>query len=188
MQEWFEAAYARDTFWKGEPGDLVFEHDRICKLIDACHVLFKNKYRSTDQPDYDPARHSFPDNSLNRVILIASRINDWNEFPYLLNCNEWEEPRLVLQDFFQYLSIHEWKSELNLWLQAGLSKESVFDITKPERILPVCLHLRKLVEAASLIHIMELDGGKETQVEEGANEITAEDDDRKQNSTGLLLH
>ena len=81
LQKWFEAAYARDTFWKGEPHFLIFQHERICNLIDVCHVLFKNKYGSSDQPDYDPSRHSFPDNPLKRIKLIASRINDWNEFP-----------------------------------------------------------------------------------------------------------
>ena len=124
----------------------------------------------------DDGFRKFPDDPLARIKSIASRMNDWNEFPILLNCIELDDPYIILQDFFEYLSIHEWKAELNIWLQAGLSKQTICFISKPERLLPVCFHLQKLVEAASLINIMELEGGKEMQVEESSNDNIAEEE------------
>lgn len=169
LKDWFEATFAKDTYWEGEPGGLVFQHHLICKLIHAAHLVYLEKFKLHEHASADFNRHTFPKDPLGKIAGIASKIHDWNDFPCLLNYNDLDDPYYIFKDFFDYLSIEEWEAELSCWLQASLSKQSIFSLSKPERFPSIMLHLQKLIEAVSLIHIMEGDGGKDDKEDDEEN-------------------
>jgi len=77
-------------------------------------------------------------------------------FPRMLSLKEYSDPYVVFKRFFKFLSLAEWKRELNDILEYALVTTSFWDAGIEANSLSIFIHLTKLVEAVHLIDVREI--------------------------------
>jgi len=74
----------------------------------------------------------------------------------MLSLKEYSDPYVVFKRFFKFLSLAEWKRELNDILEYALVTTSFWDAGIEANSLSIFIHLTKLVEAVQLIDVREI--------------------------------
>lgn len=134
---------------KINPGDLLYDFKILESVINAAYIINKKKKKSSIIVKKE---ESFNPN------LFCGRQTDfilWRHFPRNLSFKEYANPYLTFKRFFNYLSLAEWKQELNDLLEYALVETSMYEGGIYKDILSLYFHLIKLVEAAHLIDVRE---------------------------------
>ncbi|HTQ28161.1 MAG TPA: hypothetical protein VMI35_08540 [Puia sp.] len=132
FRESCQSALSQNYAWKeGCPGNLLFLHERLEMLLEACYLIYVQK--SGSKKKWLPLKKKY----FKKLAL-----------PCPLSMQELDNPYLVLESFFSYRGLREWKQDMHEWLEAGLSNQTVSEIIEPESLLPYCRYMEKLVAAA----------------------------------------
>jgi hypothetical protein len=154
-----KAAGSRYCWREEDPGSLLYFQQKMTDLMKAAHSLAKTGGNS--RPGFERAR-LVPD-LLDRETLDPSLYSDkragnsaWSLFPRFLSGREFIDPYRAFRTFFAKKSIKTWKKDLKEIIFYALSphdsKEDLMDFD----FLRINLSLQKLVEAAHLIWIREI--------------------------------
>ena len=144
------AAWSNRIWRKKNPGDLLYDFKLLESVINAAYLLNKEKKKS-------PLRIG-SDNAFNPNLYCGWHhgLTEWDYFPRMLTFKEYANPYVVFKRFFKFLSLAEWKRELNDILEYALVNTSFSDIGLEFNTLQIIIHLTKLVEAVHLIDVREI--------------------------------
>lgn len=135
---------------KKNPGDVLFDFKILESVINAAFLLNKEKRKSPLSINkdnlFDP----------NLYCSWHAGLSEWDFFPRMLSLKEYINPYLVFKRFFKYLTLAEWKRELQDLVDYALARTSLWEAGLDFDTLPIFLHLTKLVEAAHLIDVREI--------------------------------
>lgn len=137
-------AASTSRIWRREnPGDLLHYIKLYESVIDAAYLINKDK-RKTE--------------IINPKLEMGwdSGSSGWDSFPRHLSFKEFSNPYLVFKRFFKYLPLYQWKKELRYLLDYALTRPSLFEAGIEMDTLSTYIHLTKLIEAAHLIDIHEI--------------------------------
>lgn len=151
LQSMMLAAYSSRTWRKNNPGDLLYYCKLYESLINAAYLI--NKGGRTSQLSITKHNVFQPHLFLGQY----SGNTGWDCFPRSLSFREFVNPFLVFHRFFSYLSIAEWKKVLRYLLDYALTSPGLFEAGIEMDTLSVYLRLTKLIEAAHLIFVREID-------------------------------
>jgi len=130
------AAMNEEYVWEtGSPGNCLYYFSRLELLIECCYLVKIKTLPKTFKGRKNPLPKKLP------VKML----------PIPLTGSEFRHPLRIIESFFQYASIQEWKRQLLIWVENALSRSSVKDELPPETLLPFAKHLHKLVYAAYLL-------------------------------------
>lgn len=121
--------------WTKSPGELLFIHCRLEKLVEACYLLISSSEKK----------------GISKACVLNSTALNANSIPTLLTFEEYQNPIIVIKSIFKSISLKEWKQSLSLWLEASLSNYSIVEIEIPENIFGFPFHLSRLIDAASIV-------------------------------------
>jgi hypothetical protein len=150
IKDALRAASGKHIWRKINPGDLLYDFKMIESVINAAYVINKEKKKS---PIIITKENSFNPN------LFCGWQADfilWRHFSRILSFKEYANPYLIFKRFFKYLSLAEWKRELNDLLEYALVETSMYEAGIYKDVLSLYFHLIKLVEAAHLIDVREI--------------------------------
>ena len=135
------AALSEKYSWKqGSPGNLLYFYERLEKLVEACFLIFSRSKKKKKLPKkLKPA--------------AFKKVLNHPNLPCSLSADEMSDPFLVIQSFFEFHSIKEWKQDLYAWMEAGLSDYTVLENMEAKDILPYHHHLQKLLDACWYISL-----------------------------------
>jgi hypothetical protein len=111
------------------------------KLIESCYLIYRKR-------------------GFNKKVAKKIKQDDWEkdkdhlELPSSLSSEEFINPRIVINDFFEKYSLLEWKQFIHSWMEAGLSNYSVLENIKGKDVLPYVYGMEKLVEASYRIVVL----------------------------------
>lgn len=144
LKKLFEAASSNKIWSKENPGDLLYEFTLLESVINSAHLLVTDKkYRIG--PDLQ-ANNFFDPSS---CLLTET---NWNNFPRLLSFREFSNPYETFKHFFKYVSLTEWKQELQFLVDHALVNYSLFEAGIEMNTLFNYFQLTKLIEAAHIIN------------------------------------
>jgi len=135
---------------KKNPGDLLYDFKILESVVNATYLLNKEKKKS-------PLRIG-KDNAFNPNLFCGwhAEMTEWDFFPRMLSFKEYSDPYVVFKRFFKFLSLAEWKRELNDILEYALVTTNFWDAGIETNSLSIFIHLTKLVEAVHLIDVREI--------------------------------
>jgi hypothetical protein len=135
FQDSCKTALSDKYTWKdGSPGSLLFFYEQLELLIEACFLIYNKKgFKKRVLKKSKSAR--------------KKKLTKYPDFPCSLNLEEYMNPLIVIEDFFDQRSLLEWKQSLHSWTEAALSNFSVLENINPEDLLPYCFGIEKMLEA-----------------------------------------
>lgn len=155
-----QAANSVKLWKKEEPASLLYFQKKMEDLINTAHFLAsrekgrKNKKSKavieaavTEEEQIDPGFY------LNKHLGQ----HQWEAFPRSLSKKEFLNPFLAFEHFFQYRSLKEWHKDLKEIIFYALSPHSCAEDCVDFEFLKINELLQKLVEAAHLIWVREID-------------------------------
>ncbi len=155
-----QAANSVKLWKKEEPASLLYFQKKMEDLINTVHILVsKDKGRKskkskavidrpvTDEEQIDPGYYL----NKHRGQL------QWEAFPRSLSKKEFLDPFLAFEHFFQYRTLKEWQKDLREIVFYALSPHSCAEDCVDFEFLKINELLQKLVEAAHLIWVREID-------------------------------
>jgi hypothetical protein len=144
------AATSSRIWRKHNPGDLLHDFKMMESVINAAYLMNKaNKTFPLDikkESSFDP----------NLFCGWHTKFTQWDYFPRVLSFKEYVNPYLTFKRFFKFLSLQAWKLELQDLLEYSLVTTSLTQAGIEKDMLPLYFHLSKLVEAAHLIDVREI--------------------------------
>jgi hypothetical protein len=87
---------------------------------------------------------------------IKTYLSEWDYLPRFLSMKEYVNPYLAFKKFFKYQDLEKWKEDLHEILDYALVKDNFFNAGIEIDIFSIYFHLSKLVEAAHLIDVREV--------------------------------
>jgi hypothetical protein len=130
-----QAALSVRYTWKdGSPGRLLYFHEQLEILVEACFLIYHKK--------------GFKKRVLKRSKSAGSKkLIKYPNLPCSLTLEENMNPLVVIKDFFDQSNLLEWKRSLHAWMEAALSNFSVLENINPEDLLPYRVGIEKILEA-----------------------------------------
>src|SRR6185503_19627351 len=136
------AANSTKMYNKDAPGDLLFHMRLFESLINAAYLINQEKRKSPlEIPNYGLFNP-------NLYRGWGKDTTDWDFLPRTLSLKEYKNPYVVIKRFFKFLSLEEWKRQLNDILEYALGKDTLFEAGVYIDSLSIYLHMTKLIEAA----------------------------------------
>lgn len=135
------------VYKKLEPSSVLHEFRIINSVINAAYFINHQKKKG-------PIDFSFGD--LLDTCYYSEGIKktvDWDCFPRTLTIKEYKDPYVIFKRFFKYQSLEKWRREIQAIIERVLSSYTG-DLSL--KLLPVYLHLVKLMEAIHLINVREI--------------------------------
>ncbi|MGN6294795.1 MAG: hypothetical protein ACTHMV_18745 [Chitinophagaceae bacterium] len=121
--------------WPGiSPGSLLKFIEDIEQLMEAAFLIWNDK-----------------DSDLEKKLNSESSYISVEDLPIHLNSSEYKQPFFVLEFFFTFQNINQWKSILHEWLHASLSLMTITEISNNTSCLFFQNSLKKLIEGLWLI-------------------------------------
>lgn len=150
IRDVLKAACSNHIWKKENPGELLYEFQKLESIINAAYLLNKEKKKSP--------LNIRKDNLFNPNLYCGWQGNstEWDFFPRLLSFKEYSNPYLTFKRFFKYLPLSDWKQELKDLMEYALVQTSFSEAGIEKDILSMYFHLTKLVEAAHLIDVREI--------------------------------
>jgi hypothetical protein len=145
------AASSDRIYNKRNPGDLLFNLGQLESVINAAHILNKEKKRSPLSIEIN----SVFDPNLFRGWL-GGDLTDWDYFPRMLSLKEYKNPYVVFKRFFKFQDLAAWKEDLRTISEYALVKTSLSEACIDMDTLSIYCYLTKLIEAAHLIDVREV--------------------------------
>lgn len=144
------AASSANVCSKSNPGNVLYRFERLESVINAAYLLNREKKQSPldigKEDVFNP----------NLYCGWQADLSEWDFFPRILTLKEYINPYLVFKRFFKYHQLAEWKKELQDLLQYALITDNLFEVGLFVDTLSSYFHLTKLVEAAHLIDVREI--------------------------------
>ncbi len=150
LSSFFNAAFADAAFDDEETSctpnisRLLHCQNNLQRLLDAAHLLHQHlPHRATPYRPcvFKQLKHVYP------------LLNDWDDFPSHLHPHEWCNPETVLEEFFSFQSIDEWKNAVSGLLESALGEGSPFTAMSEKQLGFIVLMLHRLQDAVWLLHI-----------------------------------
>lgn len=139
--------YRDKIYNKTTPSTLLVDFQILELLINAAYLINKKRKKS---PIMIMDNEAFNKN----LYCKNSGSCEWDLFPRFLSLKEYKNPYKVFKDFFKYRELDEWKQDLEEILSSTLSKYADYAELNVH-VLPMYIHLMKLIEAAHLIDVRE---------------------------------
>lgn len=127
---------------KKPPGYFLQNLEQIEAIINAASLINKENVNL----------HKSKPRSQSNGKQVQEQSMDWNSFPRSLSTKEYNNPHLVIRNFFRYLKLSEWKQCLKSILELSLTEDNIRGSMLEINTLSIYLHLTKLVESVYLIH------------------------------------
>jgi hypothetical protein len=133
-----QAALAEEYNWKqGSPGNLVYLYERLEMFLEA-YYLIKNK-------QHKKVRH--------KKVTKSIKIDfEKSVLPCPLSLEELQDPDGIINQFFDFNRLEEWKRLTHLWMESGISNFSIADNLQPDELLTYYQHIEKLIYAGYWIN------------------------------------
>lgn len=142
-----KAALSGKYSWKeGSPGNLLYFFEQLEGLVEACFLIYNKK--------------GFKKQVLKRAVTQSGKKAVIPELPCSLSLEEYMNPLIVIEDFFDKQSLFDRKRALHSWMEAGLSDFSVLENIKSDELLPYRDGMEKLLEASYRIVLSTNKKGK----------------------------
>ncbi|MBO9618540.1 MAG: hypothetical protein J7539_05830 [Niabella sp.] len=141
------AAGSNKVYNKEEPAYMLGIFKAITSAMLAAHELQKQKQCSSLK--ITPAQYMDKRLYARPGVVCA----EWEWLPHALTAKEYENPYTVFKHFFKYKDMATWRKDINQILDYALSRDTADCV--PD-LLPLYLHLPKLMEAAHLIDVREV--------------------------------
>jgi len=141
-----QASLSEKYIWdEGIPGNLLYVYEQFEKLVESCYLIYREKgfKKKVEKKGKE---------------YVWDKSADHPELPSSLSSEEFMNPRIVINDFFEEYSLLEWKKFIHSWMEAGLSNFSVLENIKSKELLPYVYGMEKLLEAS--YRIVVLSAGK----------------------------
>lgn len=144
------AACSDKIYNKDSPGDLLLQFEFIESVINAAYLI-------NEEGKESPIKIEKKD-VLNPNLYCSwhKDLTEWDFFPRVLSLEEYINPYLVFRHFFERKALPEWKRELKEILDYALARDSLFEAGMAIDPLSTYLYLSKLMEAAHLIDVREI--------------------------------
>lgn len=156
IDSWFKAI-PKNSYWKkDEPGRLLHFYERFGCLVEAVSLI----HQSGNQPKEAILilKEDGPKIDLmNPAYFAGSHVNNdnWDFFPKNLSRNEYINPYLAIDKFFNYQSLPEWRDTLyELLYNAFTNHPEVEDLD----LLAIYKLVAKLIEGVHLIEVRRING------------------------------
>jgi len=144
------AAHSNDIWNKSSPGDLLYYLKLLESVINAAFLINKHKKHSplniSERDIFNP----------NLYFGGHGGATEWGCFPRALSLEEYQDPYLAFRAFFKFMTLDQWKEELTEISECALVNMSLTEGGVEIDTLPLYIHLTKLVEAAHLIDVREI--------------------------------
>ncbi|RFM26995.1 hypothetical protein [Deminuibacter soli] len=149
-------AYTKGIWQKRCPANVLFSFEQLEGLINAAYLIDKENKNGQLKIQRSEA---FNPNLFRGWI---GRLSDWDYFPRSLSFKEYTNPYLVFKRFFKYRELGDWKKALKPLQEYVLSPDPVFECMESADSLQIYRYLLKLIEAAHLIDVREINhvGGR----------------------------
>lgn len=135
------------VYKKLEPSSVLHEFRIINSVIIVAHFINLQKKKG-------PIDFFFGELMDTRYYSEGNKKTvDWDCFPRMLTIKEYKDPYLVFKRFFKYQSLEDWKMDMQMVIERVLSSYTE-DLSL--KLLPIYLHLVKLMEATYLINVREV--------------------------------
>jgi hypothetical protein len=145
-----KTASSNHSWEKSYPGDLLYYLKLIESIINSAFLLNK----ANKQSPLDIGRNDIFNPNL--YCGWHTSHTEWDYFPRVLSFTEFSDPYLAFKHFFKFLTLADWKSELLVISEYALVNTSLFAAGIEKDMFPIYIHLTKLVEAAHLIDVREI--------------------------------
>jgi hypothetical protein len=149
LSNFFNAAFAdaefdeEETYTPNIPR-LLHCQNNLQRLLDAAHLLHQHfPHRVTH---YRPC-------VFKQLQHIYPLLNDWDDFPSHLHPHEWCNPETVLEEFFRFQPIDDWKNAVNGLLESAVGEGSPFNTMSEKQIGFIILLLHRLQDAVWLLYV-----------------------------------
>jgi len=150
IKDILKTASSNHSWRKSNPGDLLYHLKLIESVINAAFLI--NKEKKESPLDITPKDIFNP----NLYCGWHANNTEWDYFPRGLSFKEFSNPYRAFSHFFKYLSLPEWKTILQEVSEYALANDSLFESGVDMDILSIYIYLTKLVEAAHLIDVREV--------------------------------
>ncbi len=160
IQTWLEKVYEHDFWQVASPAELLSYYEELVHLIRAAHQIYLSGKQRQTAIELLADKGCDPETSLLHPALYVGWSGDhnlWNYFPRSLKMEEYNDPYLVLPDFFAIHSPDEWEEELRSLLSNGLSTDTPAEVFENHNVPNIEKKLLKLVEAMHLIDVREVE-------------------------------
>ncbi|MBE9460592.1 hypothetical protein ACFP1I_21850 [Dyadobacter subterraneus] len=135
--EVLNATSADHFYQKGSPSDVLYNLERLESIINVAYLINGENLEVTD---IEP-----------KPRVECSLKTNYEIFSSMLSKEEMLNPQEVLQSFFSYKSLKEWKETLIEINDFALSKHPAYEWGVWIDVLPVFIHSVKLAEVLYLI-------------------------------------
>lgn len=151
-----QTAGSYNCWKKKDPGYLMDEFRLLESIINAAYLL--NQQKKKDPLCIDPEDVFDP----NLFVGWHGKLDAWDFFPRSLSFKEFANPYLVLKRFFRFQELAKWKQDLQCLLDYSLRSLNILEEEENINLFGLHSHLTKLVEAAHLIDVREVNhiGGR----------------------------
>jgi len=148
------AAHSDRVYDLTTPGDLLLQFKFMESVINAAYLINKEEKESLLKIQKSDVFNP------NLYCSWHKDLTEWDFFPRELSLKEYINPYLVFRRFFKYKELSEWKEVLQEILDYALARDSIFEAGMNIDTLSVYFYLSKLIEAAHLIDVREVNQTK----------------------------
>ena len=155
-----QAAYDNDFWKKNEPGSLLLVYENVERLIEAAYLINNN---SID--DEKSAASIITDetiikqDTIDPLLYCGWQVNSttWDFFPRHISKKEFLNPYIVFTKFFSRQNLASWRDDWHEVFFYSMISDSSDRSGVDVDYLGMHKHLQKLIEAAHLIDVREID-------------------------------
>ena len=148
------AAHSERVYDLTTPGDLLLQFKFIESVINAAYLINKEEKESPLKIEKSDVFNP------NLFCSWHKNLTEWDFFPRELSLKEYVNPYLAFKRFFKYMKLPEWKEVLQEILDYALASDSICETVLKIDTLSIYFQLSKLIEAAHLIDVREINQTK----------------------------
>lgn len=130
-------------------GMFIYYLEQFIRLIEAMYIIYTTEEIESTTTSADDFMAHFK--------ALHAKATDEQHFPCHLNAREWQQPRLVIHDFFTFNNINVWKLIMHRLVQSTYPNSNIPECMPWQKdIFTICLQLHRLIEAAWIIKLLEI--------------------------------
>lgn len=154
---WLPAVFNEKKWDEGQPNDLLWFYKQLLRTIEAAAIHLQLGGSKLSVINLDKMQFSVELLHPNLYCFANERDDPFNYFPRFLSKEEFVNPHLAFQSFFQFREISEWQMELEDMLHQALSNSCMEDYGYVIDLFGIGQQLHKFAEACQLIHVRNYD-------------------------------
>lgn len=161
IDTWMDSVNANDYWKENDPSFLFFYYEDLNEMINATYIISKEEKRHKTALDILREKGLDDERNLLHPALYfgwQQYGTMWDFFPRSLSKEEFINPYLVLRKFFKFQSLEKWHQTLHdLLADSFSSRRTPADPMEGIDLSYIRKNLHKLIEAAHLIDVREMD-------------------------------